>query len=51
MAAPLDPTFRNYNPQQAAKYAAHRGTYASRIIEAVLHITRLKAECLGLSGM
>lgn len=26
-----DPTFRNYTPQQAASYAAHRGKYAGDI--------------------
>ncbi|KAH8597296.1 S-adenosyl-L-methionine-dependent methyltransferase [Bisporella sp. PMI_857] len=35
-AAPLDPTFRNYDSQQAATYASHRGSYSSDIYKEVL---------------
>lgn len=31
-----DPTFRNYTPQQAASYAAHRGSYSSEIYEKII---------------
>jgi len=38
----LDPTFRNYDAEQAADYALHRGSYAPQIIQEVIsrHATR-----------
>ena len=46
MAAPLDPTFRSYDTDQAAAYALHRGTYAPRIIrEVVSQHTRRGGAC------
>ncbi|TGO64156.1 hypothetical protein BCON_0008g00030 [Botryotinia convoluta] len=32
-----DPTFRNYTSTQAAKYAAHRLSYSSKLYETVIH--------------
>ena len=36
MAAPLDPTFRSYDAQQAVNYALNRGQYTPRIIQEII---------------